>query len=195
MSELAATPLCSESGAVIELAWSRSSGASSYEIVRNGMPIATTGADRGSFTCAGLEPGTHSFTIRARNEGGSTEARAVSVSIPAHFCVAGLPPQAPTLSIAGPFCDSVGIGGVAFGGGVATGFQLTWSAAPNAAEYELLRDGQPVRTGLKILALRDHDGLRDGSTHVYRVRARNAQGAADSPPVTAAVPNPFCGPR
>jgi hypothetical protein len=71
----------------------------------------------------------------------------------------GMPPQAPTLSVSGPFCDSVGVGGVAFGGGVATGIQLTWTAAPNATAYDLLRDGQPIRTGLKVLALRDHDGL------------------------------------
>jgi hypothetical protein len=100
-----------------------------------------------------------------------------------------MPPQAPALSVAGPFCDSVSI----TSGGVATGIQLSWTAAPNAAEYDVLRDGQPVRTGLKVLALRDHDGLRDGHTYVYVVRARNSKVATDSRTVTVAVPDPFCG--
>jgi hypothetical protein len=59
-----------------------SSDASSYESVRNGMSIATTGGDRRSFTCTGLEPGTHTFTIRARNAGGSSDAPGVSIPIP-----------------------------------------------------------------------------------------------------------------
>lgn len=54
-----------------------------------------------------------------------------------------------------------------------TSITLTWDAVQNATGYELEADGKIIGNGNKTTFT--HTGLKEGTEHTYRVRAKNAQ--------------------
>jgi glucose/arabinose dehydrogenase len=67
---------------------------------------------------------------------------------------------------------------------------VSWNAAPGATGYDLERDGSVVAD---VTSPHAHTGLAAGSTHTYRVRAKNAVGmSAFSAPVSATTQTASC---
>ena len=113
------TPRCSPSGQLpgVQLNWTASSGATSYEVYRNGTLFGssndTSYESYNNFT-AGQ---TYSFFIRARNSAGTRDSNTVSVTIPTNICTPTPPPSPPpgppgnrrgTISGLSPFAISAG---------------------------------------------------------------------------------------
>ncbi|MEO3943953.1 fibronectin type III domain-containing protein [Gorillibacterium sp. CAU 1737] len=67
--------------------------------------------------------------------------------------------------------------------------ELHWGKVEGATEYELEIDGQPVDIGNRTTYL--HEGLSSGTSHTYRVRAKNATGVtAWSPALQKSTKSP-----
>src|SRR5437870_5789388 len=80
------TPVCDTNvpvGPAVQLNWTVSSGATSYQVYKNGSAGATT-PGTSFYNNVGLTAGqTYSYFIRASNANGTTDSNTISVSIPA----------------------------------------------------------------------------------------------------------------
>jgi hypothetical protein len=114
--------------------WAASPGATSYEVLRDGEPVATTINPWAVLT--GLTPGQkHVFAVRARNAAGKSEPSAgfAPVPVPAY----DEPPSAPSINVAFMSSGGVGLALVAsratdgylvYVDGVLAGWSYTWRA-------------------------------------------------------------------
>ena len=98
-------PVCDAGSPAVRLNWTASSGASSYDVYRNGSLYYSGLTGTTFYNSANLTPGqTYTYFIRARNSAGTRDSNTISVSIPAGICVSG--PGAFTLSNEAPVCDA-----------------------------------------------------------------------------------------
>ncbi|MFD2334492.1 glycoside hydrolase family 9 protein [Cohnella sp. GCM10020058] len=163
------TATAAESTTAIQLNWSRSPGATSYDVELDG--VVRENVKTLFITHDGLQPGTeHSYRVRAKNAIG---ASAWSPLVMGTTSVPPLPPETPTGLKAEPASAFV--------------MNVIWNAADRTKKYELEVDGTIVNNA-KQTAYK-HKGLDPVSTHTYRVRAINLGGtSAWSAPVTATTP-------
>lgn len=140
----------------ITITWDKVQGAVGYDVMVDGTVI-----DNGtstSFTHSDLEPGsTHIYIVRARSSeisgewGEELSAWSNPVITPSNLGIPGnLQAKAASKSIT-----------------------LTWDEVEGATSYELEVDGRIVNNGNDTIYL--HEGLTALSSHVYRVRAKNAK--------------------
>ncbi|WP_217593161.1 glycoside hydrolase family 9 protein [Cohnella sp. GbtcB17] len=163
------TATAAESTTAIQLNWSRSPGATSYDVELDGA--VRENVQTLFITHDGLQPGTeHSYRVRAKNAIG---ASAWSPLLMGTTSVPPLPPETPTGLKAEPASAFV--------------MNVSWNAADRTKKYELEVDGTVVNNA-KQTAYK-HKGLDPVSTHTYRVRAVNLGGtSAWSAPVTVTTP-------
>mgnify|MGYP000008068068 CR=1 FL=1 len=153
----------------ITISWNKSEGASGYDIEVDG-----TAVDNGpgmSYTHTALNPGsTHSYRVRAKNAiGTSGWSSLVTAS-------AQVPPPVPAAP-ANVKADVVN----------SFSTVVSWSASAGAAGYDIEVDGTVIDNGSSTVY--NHTGLAAGSTHNYRVRAKNSGGtSAWSSRVSATTP-------
>jgi len=154
----------------IELTWSdNSNNETGFKIFRNGVLIATVGANVTKYTDTGLIPGaTYTYEVRATNNiGDSLPATATATT-------EGEPPSAPTNLMA----ISVG----------SKSIQLTWSDnSNNETGFKIFRDNELVATVPANTTTYTDTGLIKGKTYYYEVRATNNKGDSD-PISTEAMP-------
>lgn len=119
---------------------------------------------------SGLKSNTyHSYKIRVRNEEGTSNWCGV-------LALSTLPdlPDAPKNINAYPANNSI---------------ELRWERIEGATGYDIEIDGVTVDNGLDINRL--HDNLQPGTSHTYRIRAKNITGVtAWSPAITKSTTNP-----
>ena len=195
----------SPAGPAVQLRWTASSNATSYEVYRNGTKIyPSSGTFTGTafYNSLGLTSGqTYSYFIIARNATGATQSNTINVGpmpsaptpLPGSFSLSNDPPVWDTVSPAGP------------------AVQLRWTASSNATSYEVYRNGTkifPSSGTFTGTSFYNNAGLTSGQTYSYFVIARNATGTTQSntinvgpmpsaptlaPVINSVGPNPVTG--
>ena len=170
-----ASQVCSSGNPSVHLSWTASSGASSYTVTRDGLPLQT-GITGTSYDDPNVSAGqSRTYTVTAVNSGGSTNAPPVTINITT--CVT--PPPPPVLS-ASTFCSS-NKGAV----------HLSWTGSAGAS-YTIYRNGQ-LYAGPTPNTTYDDTSV-SAQQYTYYVHAANNGGGSDSNSVTIAVPSDACPP-
>ena len=166
------------SGIVIQ--WSAVTGASNYEIYRNGVLIYTTVGAGLFWNTDGLTPGlSYSFQVKAKN--GSTKSGfSNSLSTTAPSCSA----------LAAPSLTSI----IAKCNGTSPGIEIHWSAVAGASNYEIYRGGVLIYTTPDAgTGIWNYD-LITGQTYSYQVKAKNGSATSDfSSSLSTTAPNCAAG--
>ena len=181
-------PVCDTAapvGPAVQLHWSSSSGATSYDVYRNGSQISSGITGTAFYNSAGLTAGqSYSYFIRARNSSGSTDSNTISVSIPSGICGGGAPGGF-SLSNDAPVCDTAAPVGPAV--------QLHWNSSSGATSYDVYRNGSQISSGITGTAFYNSAGLTAGQSYSYFIRARNSSGSTDSNTISVSIPSGICG--
>src|SRR4051794_1210551 len=168
--------------AIVNLTWSGSPTAASYQLFRNNSPITTT--TNTAYTDTTANPGvSYNYKVDASNSGGSTDSNVKTVDVPEFVCPAGPLTATPTA-----FC--------AAGPPVAPAVHVTWTASAFAASYVVKRDGTPVSGTLSssTTSFDDFAGIAANQTYNYTVTASNPAGNATSPAAPVSVTGLPCTP-
>jgi len=169
----AATASCDNNAPVVHVSWSTSSGATSFVINRDGMPIsgslpASTPFYNDNDVVAGH---TYGYTVTATNDGGSTTSSPASVSISSTIC--GAPPPPPPSAFtasSNAFCN-----------GGAPAIHLSWTAASGATSYVVNRNGSPISGTLSSGTMSfDDTGVTIGQSYAYAIVASNSGGSTSA---------------
>ena len=177
-----ATPSCSGSSPQITLNWTTSSGATTYDVYRNGS-LLSPGVPAGtlSFLNTSVTAGTtYTYFIRARNTTGTTDSGSLQATAP-NSCGGSLP-GAFTLTNATPSCS-----------GSSPQISLNWTTSSGATTYDVYRDGSLLSPGVPAGTLSFlNTSVTAGATYTYFIRAKNATGTTDSGTLQATAPS-SCG--
>jgi hypothetical protein len=164
----------------ITLSWNASTGATSYQLYRNGTQIYD-GANT-SYTDSGLTDGvSYSYTVVASNTSGLSAPAGPLNAVAPFSCGAGTPPV-PTGLTATP-------------GACGTGrISLSWNASTGATSYQLYRNGTQIYSGGSTSYV--DTGLTARTLYSYTVRATNSSGQQSGPSSTASATAPMstCAP-
>jgi fibronectin type 3 domain-containing protein len=168
--------------AIVNLTWSGSPTATSFQVFRNNAQLtSTTGA---AYTDTTVNPGvTYTYKITASNSGGSTDSNTKSISVSESIC-----PPGPLTATATAFCGA--------GPPVAPAAHVQWTASVFAASYVVKRDGTTVSSTLSssTTSFDDFSGVTAGQTYNYTVTATNPSGNATSPPASVTITGLACTP-
>jgi fibronectin type 3 domain-containing protein len=152
------------------ITWNTSSGATSYELYRNGGTIPVYTGPATTYTDTQLSSNTtYSYSVLAANTAGksaksSTQSGTTSSS-------ATSPPPTPT--------------GLAVSEETVSSLKITWDASATATSYRLYKAGVPLFTDTTASLMFVDDGLPSGTSYSYTVRAINSRGP--SAPTAAVV--------
>ncbi len=142
------------SSSQINVTWTSSAGATSYQLLQDGVSISGVSSP---YAAVGLAPSsTHTFQVRAVNAAG---ASAYSAVVSATTLAGGTIPPVPSGLTAIPQSSS--------------SIQVTWSASAGATSYSLKVDSAVVANAVSPYVV---NSLAAGSTHTFAVAAVNAQG-------------------
>jgi chitinase len=138
----------------INVTWNAVSGATGYDLQRDGVVVADVTSP---YAHTGLAAGsTHSYAVRAKNSAGlSAWSNLISATTPSVVTI----PPVPT-----------GLSAVANG---TTQISVKWNSSSGASGYDLQVDGATVAN---VTSPYTHSGLAANSTHNYAVRAKNSAG-------------------
>jgi hypothetical protein len=147
-------------------------GVISYDIYRDGSYVATVPVSVKTWTDASVAPGTHTWTVAARDQRGNQSAP--SAASTAITIADTTPPTAPTLSASS---------------GQPNEIDLSWTGATDnvgITGYNVYRDGAMTAAVTDVHETTWADtGLATGSTHTYTVVAHDAAGNNSPPSNTA----------
>ena len=171
---LTATPVCTGSAPSIQLVWTASANATSYDVYRKGA-VLSAGLTGTQLNDVGVSPGTeYTYYVRARNGLGSRDSNSTAATAPS----CGSIPGSFTLTLT-PECDQS-----------TSRVRLSWTAAPNATSYDVYRNGALLfsnLTGTQFL----NTSVAAGTAYSYSVKAKNGFGTRDSGTLSATAP--ICG--
>src|SRR6185369_15871624 len=174
-------PVCDTGSPAVRLNWTASSGATSYDLYRNGSLYFSALTGTTFYNSANLTAGqTFTYFVRARNSTGTSDSNTISVSIPSNIC--GSIPGPFTLSNDAPVCDT---------GSPAV--RLNWTGSSGATSYDLYRNGSLYFSALTGTTFYNSANLTAGQTFTYFVRARNSTGTRDSNTISVSIPSNICG--
>lgn len=144
------------SSSQIDVRWSSAIGLTGYDLEVDGAvktnvtsPYAHTGLAAGS---------THTYRVRALNSAGASPWSSVVSATTSGGSVVPPVPGGLTVTVAS-----------------SSQVNVSWNSATSATSYDLEVDGT-IKTG--VASPYAHTGLYGGSTHTYRVRAKNTAGAS-----------------
>jgi hypothetical protein len=155
---------------VVEVSWSASSGATGYNVYRDGNLLAQVGA--APYDDMPGDAVTHSYVVTATYNCGQTAPGAAATG----YALQVPPPPSGVSASAGTYCSAV---------------QVSWTASPGAVSYNVYRDGTLVGN---VAASPYTDTPGDMANHVYSVAAVNVCGTSlASAPITgyASCPGDF----
>ena len=159
-------------GAVL-VSWSPSSGATGYDVYRDGHFVANAGAS--PYNDVPGDSASHSYTVTATNNCGQSAAGPADTG----YATQVPPPPAGVSATDGTYCGLV---------------QVSWNPSTGATGYDVYRDGHLVAN---VGASPYNDAPGDSASHSYTVTAtyncgQSAAGPADTGYATQ-VPSPPTG--
>lgn len=117
-------------------------------------------AQTASFNITGKQNGSYSYRCDLRNSFGTTNSKTITVNV--------------TNGGSGTNVPAIPTGLSALASGTSQ-INVSWNAVTGAASYDLEVDGNIIANASSPYA---HSGLGAGTTHNYRVRAKNANGSS-----------------
>ncbi|MEA2415321.1 MAG: hypothetical protein QOI58_1978 [Thermoanaerobaculia bacterium] len=166
----------------IHLSWPASSGATSYDLYRNGGLFASIPTG-GSYGVDDISPGLgghYAYYVIAKNNTGTTQSNTVDVTIPSDVCQA---PPGPFTLDGSASCDPTG---------PRANVNLAWTAATGATGYQIFRNNSPL-TSTTGTSYTDTTA-NPGQTYNYKVTATNSGGSNDSNTKSIDVAVDICPP-
>lgn len=182
-------PVCdtgSPVGPAVQLNWTASSGASTYDVYRNGSLVKSGVTGLGFYNTLGLAAGqSYSYFIQARNGVGTTNSNTITVFIPGNICTGNTPPGSFTLSAQSPVCDTSTVTPV-------PAVRLNWTVANGAQTYDVSRNGSQLFSGIQGTTYYDKSNLIAGQSYSYVVTARNSVGGTSSNTISVFISSTVC---
>ena len=158
----------------ITLSWTKSNGATFYEVRRGTTGAFTTLGNVSTHIFTGLSAGTaYTLQVRAGNTGGTSATAQVSAStnnVP--------PPPAPAMPT-----------GLSTSGITQTSITLSWTKSAGATFYEVRRGTTGAFTTLGNVSTHIFTGLSAGTAYTLQVRAGNTGGTSATAQVSASTNN------
>lgn len=173
---LTATPECNGTASRINLTWTLSTNATSYDIYRNGALYASDIAGTQFLNTYITIGTTYTYSVMAKNNIGTLSNANGTLSATAVNC----PPGTFTLT-AVPTCS-----------GTTSAINLSWTAASNAASYDIYRNGNLYASDVTATTFLNTYLITAGTTYTYYVKAKNSVGTINNMNGTQSVTATNC---
>lgn len=161
---LTATPECSGTTSRVNLTWTTSTNATSYDIYRNGALYASnvTGTQYlNTFVTNGT---TYTYYLKAKNSLGTLNNSNGTLTRTALTCT----PGAFTITVT-PTCS-----------GATSAINVVWTASVNATTYDIYRNGNLYASDVTGTSFLNTYLITAGTTYSYYVKAKNSVGTLNN---------------
>ncbi|WP_329806497.1 N-acetylmuramoyl-L-alanine amidase [Flavobacterium facile] len=161
---ISATAECSGTTSRVNLSWTASANATSYDVYRNGSLYASdvTGTQfLNTFVTVGT---TYTYSMMAKNNIGTVANSNVTVSATAILCTPGS-----FTATATPTCS-----------GTTSAINVTWTASLNATSYDIYRNGNLYASDIAGTSFLNTYLITAGTTYTYYVKAKNSAGTLNN---------------
>ncbi len=161
---IAATAECNGTTSRINLSWTASANATSYDVYRNGNLYASdvTGTQfLNTFITVGT---TYTYSMVAKNNIGTVANSNGTLSATAIVCAPGT-----FTATATPTCS-----------GTTSAINVTWAASANATSYDIYRNGNLYASDVTGTSFLNTYLITAGTTYTYYVKAKNSAGTLNN---------------
>jgi hypothetical protein len=169
-SLLSATPSCNGTISQVELRWSASGNALSYDVTRNPGNVLLTNISDTQYLNNNVPLGNYTYSVTAKNNSGQTSG-SNTLAVTALNCTAP-----------GPFT----LQAIAECIGTQSRVRLSWTASANAVVYDVFRNSQLLQANVPA-GLYTDNSVNPGTNYSYYIRAANPSGITTLSNTTAAV--------
>lgn len=173
---ISATAECSGTTSRVNLSWTASANATSYDVYRNGSLYASgvTGTQfLNTFVTVGT---TYTYSMVAKNNIGTVANSNGTLSATAIMCAPGT-----FTATATPTCS-----------GTTSAINVTWTASTNATSYDIYRNGNLYASDVTGTSFLNTYLITAGTTYTYYVKAKNAAGTLNNSNGTLSVTATNC---
>lgn len=169
---LTLTPECSGTTSQMRLNWTASSGATSYDIYRNGSLYASDITGTQFLNTYLITPGTsYSYYVKAKNIAGTTNNSNGTKTGTAVACVPGAFTVSATATCSGS----------------TSAINITWTASANATSYDIYRNGNLYAQDVTGTSFLNTYLITAGTTYTYYLKAKNSAGTTNNSNGTRSV--------
>ena len=171
---ISATAECSGTTSRVNLSWTASANATSYDVYRNGSLYASdvTGTQfLNTFVTVGT---TYTYSMIAKNNIGTLANSNGTLSATAIMCAPGTFTATPTCS------------------GTTSAINLTWTASTNATSFDIYRNGNLYASDITGTSFLNTYLITAGTTYTYYVKAKNTAGTLNNSNGTLSVTATNC---
>ena len=161
---ISATAECSGTTSRVNLSWTASANAASYDVYRNGSLYASdvTGTQfLNTFVTVGT---TYTYSMVAKNNIGTVANSNGTLSATAIMCAPGT-----FTATATPTCS-----------GTTSAINVTWTASVNATSYDIYRNGNLYASDIAGTSFLNTYLITAGTTYTYYVKAKNTAGTLNN---------------
>jgi N-acetylmuramoyl-L-alanine amidase len=161
---ISATAECSGTTSRVNLSWTASANATSYDVYRNGSLYASnvTGTQfLNTFVTVGT---TYTYSMIAKNNIGTLANSNGTLSATAIVCAPGA-----FTATATPTCS-----------GTTSAINITWTASTNATSYDIYRNGNLYASDITGTSFLNTYLITAGTTYTYYVKAKNSAGTLNN---------------
>ncbi len=161
---ISATAECSGTTSRVNLSWTASANATSYDVYRNGSLYASdvTGTQfLNTFVTVGT---TYTYSMMAKNNIGTVANSNGTLSATAIMCAPGS-----FTATAIPTCS-----------GTTSAINVTWTASVNATSYDIYRNGNLYASDIAGTSFLNTYLITAGTTYTYYVKAKNSAGTLNN---------------
>ena len=173
---ITATAECSGTTSRVNLSWTASANATSYDVYRNGSLYASdvTGTQfLNTFVTVGT---TYTYSMIAKNNIGTLANSNGTLSATAIMCAPGT-----FTATATPTCS-----------GTTSAINVTWTASTNATSYDIYRNGNLYASDITGTSFLNTYLITAGTTYTYYVKAKNTAGTLNNSNGTLSVTATNC---
>lgn len=173
---ISATAECSGTTSRVNLSWTASANATSYDVYRNGSLYASdiTGTQfLNTYVTVGS---TYTYSMVAKNNIGTLANSNGTVSATAIVCAPGT-----FTATATPTCS-----------GTSSAINLTWTTSVNATSYDIYRNGNLYASDVTGTSFLNTYLITAGTTYTYYVKAKNSAGTINNSNGTLSVTATTC---
>lgn len=161
---ISATAECNGTTSRVNLSWTASANATSYDVYRNGSLYASdvTGTQfLNTFVTVGT---TYTYSMIAKNNIGTVANSNGTLSATAIMCAPGA-----FTATATPTCS-----------GTTSAINVTWTASVNATSYDIYRNGNLYASDIAGTSFLNTYLITAGTTYTYYVKAKNSAGTLNN---------------